>query len=152
MADSYLEFSEVLPRTCSKPCAGECGGGGLFVTAEAIRFVDAHDFVAACQGEFIACNAQPDAGNEKAEPSQVRRSTERRFVLYDFDAQELAATSVYDHPAEAADDASALANVIVLPIQVEGVGIGGTTEQLGRPDRGLIRQPEEPNDAYGLGW
>jgi hypothetical protein len=40
----------------------------------------------------------------------------------------------------------------VLPIQVEGVGIGGTTEQLGRPDRGLIRQPEEPNDAYGLGW
>jgi hypothetical protein len=93
MADSYLEFSEVLP----------C------VTADEEAWLRAQ----------LA----------KAEPSQVRRSTKRRFVLYDFDAQKLAATSVYDHPAEAADAASALANVIVLPIQIEG---GGTTEQSDR--------------------
>lgn len=56
--------------TCSKPCAGEFGGGGLFVTAEAIRFVDAHDFVATCQGEFITCNVLSDAGNEIRQPEE----------------------------------------------------------------------------------
>lgn len=127
--------------TCLKPCAGEFGGGGVFVAAKAIRFQDAHDFVAACQGQFASRSVPSATGNGNAEPSQVwevarlpqrnGRSTERRFVLYDSDRRELATTCVYDHPAETAGDASALANVIMLPIV-----IGAATEEEEGPATG----------------
>ena len=53
----------------------------------------------------------------------------KRYVLYDFDADELATSMVYDTYAEAADDASQLDNVLVIPLVIEGVTIGG-----GEPD------------------
>ncbi|MFH1265217.1 MAG: hypothetical protein ABIK89_05775 [Planctomycetota bacterium] len=49
----------------------------------------------------------------------------KRYVLYDFDADELAASMVYDTYAEAADDASQFDNVLVIPLVIEGVTIGG---------------------------
>jgi hypothetical protein len=33
-------------NTCSRPCIGEFGGGGLFVTARSVRFFDAADWMA----------------------------------------------------------------------------------------------------------
>ena len=53
----------------------------------------------------------------------------KRYVLYDFDADDLATAMVYDTYSEAADDASQLDNVIVIPLLIEGVTIGG-----GEPD------------------
>lgn len=43
----------------------------------------------------------------------------RRYVLYDFDAGDLATANVYDNYPEAADDASELDNVIVVPLVFE---------------------------------
>jgi len=43
----------------------------------------------------------------------------RRYILYDFDAGDLATTTVYDSYPEAADDASELDNVIVVPLVFE---------------------------------
>ena len=41
-----------------------------------------------------------------------------RYVLYDFDADDIAATTVYDDPREAAEDASQLDNVIVVALPI----------------------------------
>lgn len=38
--------------TCSKPCIGEFGGGGVFVTANEIKWQDAGDFVAQERAAF----------------------------------------------------------------------------------------------------
>ena len=43
----------------------------------------------------------------------------RRYILFDFDAGDLATTHVYDRCQEAADDASQLDNVIVVPLVFE---------------------------------
>ncbi len=42
-----------------------------------------------------------------------------RYILYDFDADDLATTNVYDDHAEAVEDASQLDNVIVMPLVFE---------------------------------
>ena len=43
----------------------------------------------------------------------------RKYILYDFDAGDLATTNVYDSYPEAADDASELDNVIIMPLVFE---------------------------------
>ena len=48
----------------------------------------------------------------------------RRYVLYDFDMGDLATTRVYDSYQEAADDASPLDNVIVVPLVFEELTAG----------------------------
>ena len=42
-----------------------------------------------------------------------------RYILYDFDRQELASTHVYDSYTEAVDDADQLQDVLVLPLEFE---------------------------------
>ena len=140
--------------TCSKPRAGEFGGGAVFVTASDITCNDAYTFVeqqrAALAVSGSAANL-PLVGRLRQvvqdlldccelnldEMEQSTRETIRHaqaflaegvddspqdvrgYVLYDFDFGDLATTNVYDSYPEAADDASELDNVIVMPLVFE---------------------------------
>ena len=55
------------------------------------------------------------------ELSERGESEVRKYILYDFDADDLATTNVYDSYLEAADDASQLDNVIIMPLVFETV-------------------------------
>jgi len=49
-----LCWSLTYATTCSKPRAGEFGGGAVFATADEIRWENAHDFIARQLGQFKA--------------------------------------------------------------------------------------------------
>jgi len=57
----------------------------------------------------------------------------RRYILYDFDAGDLATTNVYDSYPEAADDASELDNVIVMPLMFEKEAAGVAEPETTKP-------------------
>ncbi len=99
--------------TCSKPRVGEFGGGAVFVTATDIKWNDAYDFVEQQRAAFASSGTAADRSPVGC-PQQVRR-----YILYDFDVGDLATTNVYDDYREAADDASELNNVIVMPLLFE---------------------------------
>ncbi|MEI7902482.1 MAG: hypothetical protein WCK89_19710 [bacterium] len=64
------------------------------------------------------------AGMEAALHLNRSTLTHRRYVLYDFDRQELATTHVYDNYTEAVDDAGQLQDVLVLPLEFEEHRVG----------------------------
>jgi len=64
----------------------------------------------------------PSIGKLRLVPSQPDRDS--GYVLYDFDMDELATTSVYASYADAADDTVRLDNVIVVPLVFEEVTVG----------------------------
>jgi hypothetical protein len=65
--------------------------------------------------EFIAQTLRKhDLVPENSQPAILADHAER-YVLYDFDQDELVGSRVYDDPKTAADDASELSNVIVVP-------------------------------------
>jgi len=64
-------------------------------------------------------------------PDVQRRdeSEVRRYILFDFDMDELVTTNVYDTYAEAADDASELDNVIVRTLGFENRAIAQDSQE-----------------------
>ena len=104
--------------TCSKPRAGAFGGGAVFVTANAVEYFSDGDFLEKAREAF-----------ERAKQPDRAPTTDRRFVLYDFDAEELASTRVYDDAPEAAVDADLLDNVMVVGFALEHVPGGSDTEK-----------------------
>ncbi len=64
------------------------------------------------------CNIELTLLREEAQP--VDKPGERRYVLYDFDMDNLATTHVYGSYDEAAEDAVPLNNVIIVPLVFRG--------------------------------
>ena len=96
---------------------------------EALAAIDALESLVlahACSGIDICSPAYlegietaVDAVTNHVENDRCGTSIVRRYVLYDYDAGDLATTNVYDDYREAADDASALDNVIVMSLVFE---------------------------------
>lgn len=106
--------------TCSKPRVGEFGGGAVFVTADAVEYFSDGDFLEKAREAF-----------ERAKQPDREPTTERRFVLYDFDSGDLASTRVYDDAQEAATDADLLDNVMVVGFTLEHTPGASNTEKKG---------------------
>jgi len=102
--------------TCSKPRAGEFGGGGIFVTASEIKCQDSRDFVEAQAQAFGESLASP-------EPEGEGLRVVRRWVLYDLDGDALLTTNVYDSYDEAVEAAQQVDDVLVLPIVCKGLHV-----------------------------
>ena len=90
------------------------------------------DYANPAIGEFLV--AAPVIDSVAAGPQQVVTVATRRYILYDFDTNDLATTYVYDSHNEAADDASQLDNVMILAFDLEtvepsGRGLGDTGEE-----------------------
>jgi hypothetical protein len=56
-------------------------------------------------------------------PQTVEQSTKRRWVLYNGDTNELLTTRTYGSYEEAAEDASQVDDVLVLPLEFEEIDI-----------------------------
>ena len=93
---------------CSKPRVGEFGGGAMFVTANEVKWANAYDFIDEQETIF-----------KSQQKAQDESSGTGRYVLYDFDSNDLASTRVYADRQEAVDDAAQLDNVIVVPLPLE---------------------------------
>lgn len=112
--------------TCSKPRVGEFGGGAVFVTAAEIKWQDGGSFVYEQEQAFQRQRNNVETTPEDAGLPDGATTETRRYVLYDFDAGDLATTNVYDSHAEAVEDASELDNVIVVPLVLEWTDAGQT--------------------------
>lgn len=88
--------------TCSKPRAGEFGGGAVFVTSTESKYFDAWGFI-----------------EEEQKRLRDGARVARHYVLFDHDTEDLATATVYTSYEEAAEDASRLDNVLVLALPFE---------------------------------
>ncbi len=104
--------------SCSKPRVGEFGGGAVFVTADGVEYSSDGDFLEKARKAF-----------ERAKQPGREPTIQRRFVLYDFDAGDLASTRVYDNAQEAAEDADLLDNVMVVGFTMEHMPAGSLAEK-----------------------
>ena len=89
--------------TCSKPRPDHFSGGYLFVTADGYRIVDAA--------------GQLEEEREHFAQEPVAEIT-RRYVLYDFDADELASAATYINREDAVAAASELDDVMVIAFEL----------------------------------
>lgn len=82
-------------------------------TAQLAEIVGSSDGLQEMQERFGECTGPP----RRPSDNDVARTT--KYLLYDFDAVELATTTVYDTYEEAKDDATEFDNVIVMPLIFE---------------------------------
>lgn len=82
----------------------------------------------------IDCLLDGDSRQDGSHASEPVIGESKRFVLYDFDADELASTTAYVTYDLAADDATELDNVVIVPLVVHEVICGEAQEDDGPCD------------------